>query len=166
MINIVFCGSEGPLRHIEDELNSKPAVHLIGYYETLLLLSWFLDNLKKKDRESIMIKLLFRYKGETHLINVKDVCYIGITKRIVEMHVTGTQKGVYKTYSQLSDLEHLLGKLGFVRVNRYSMVSLDMIVRIRKSELLLTNGMSVRIGAPYKETVLSILNSKPNIKIN
>ena len=166
MVNIVFCGNETPLRHIEDEFNSKPAVHLVGYYETLLLLSWFLEKVVKENLKSVKIKLLFRYKGDMHLINVQDICYIGITKRVVEMYVTGTQEGVYKTYSQLSDLEPLLKDLGFVRVNRYSLVPLDRIVKIRESDLLLTNGMSVRIGVTYREEILNILYSRPNIKIN
>ncbi len=163
MINLVFCGKEGPLRHIEDEFNSKPAVHLVGYYETLILLSWFLEKFRK---ELVKIRLLFRYKGETHLINVQDICYIEVTKRIVEIYATGRQEGIYKTYSQLSDLERMLKDLGFVRVNRYSMVSLDRIIKIKESELLLTNGMSIRIGDPYKKTILNILYSKPNIWIN
>lgn len=166
MVNIVFCLSEGRIAGIENLFDFQSATHIIKYPETVLLLENFLTNLLLHTKSPITVKLLLSYKGELNLIDIRRISYIEISKRVVGVHVAENPKEVYRAYAPIADVEKVLMRLGFMRVSRFYVVSINHIRKVGKTLLQMSAGEEIPIGRPYREQVLARLVSPPNIVVS
>ncbi len=165
MINIVFCFEEGRYQWIEDEFGFDSVTRFIDYRDTVRLLDSYLSNAHVRDYRRMPSMLLVKYRGETHLIDIHRICYIEITKRIVDVHVAGDGDVSYKAYAPISVLEKALDHLGFVRVSRFYVVSLEHIARICGAQIEMDGGKEIPVGRAYKKHLLALLRDGGNVYI-
>lgn len=165
MVNLVFCLSEGRNQWIEDEFGSISLTRLVQYEDSVRFLESYLSHVPKATFGSININLLINYKWESHLIDIRKISYIEITKRIAEIHVSEGESKVYKTYAPLALLEKILVDLGFVRISRFYVVSLDFIRKIRGPQIELSIGTELPVGRPYRKKLLAKIYGEPNVAV-
>lgn len=160
MVNIVFCISEGNRKKVEDEFSFRAVTLSYGYEESKLMLDHFLSKFGITSENQIDAKLQLKYFDETENIDLRRISHIRIKKRVVQVFVAGRKNSLYQAYAKLSDLERGLKELGFVRVSRFHMVSLNHIQKIAGSEIVLSAGKSVKIGRGYRQNVKDLLQDK------
>lgn len=165
MVNLVFCLSEGRNQWIEDEFGSKSLTRLVQYEDSVRFLESYLSTVPRTTFGTVNINLLVNYKWETHLIDIRKISYIEITKRIAEIHVSEGESKVYKTYAPLALLEKILIGLGFVRISRFYVVSLDFIRRIRGPQIELSIGTELPVGRSYRKKLLAKIYGEPNVSV-
>lgn len=165
MINIVFCIGEGRYQWIEDEFGFDSVTRFVDYRDTVRLLNSFLSDAQHRDLKNTSTQLLLKYKGETHLIDIHKICYIEVTKRIVDVHVGESGDISYKAYAPLCVLEKALSHLGFVRVSRYYVVSVEHIRRICGMQIRMDDGEDIPVGRSYKKKLLALLRGEQNVLI-
>lgn len=165
MVNLVFCLSEGRYQWIEDEFGSKSLTRLVQFKDSVRFLESYLSHVSNNKGLGTNIKLLIKYKGETHLIDIHKISYIEITKRIIEIHVSEGGGEVYKAYASLSVLEKILARLGFIRISRFYVVAIDFIRKICGAQIELSIGKALPIGRPYKKKLLAVVYGEPNAAV-
>ena len=72
---------------------------------------------------------------------------------------------MYKTYAPLALLEKILLDLGFVRISRFYVVSLDFIRKIRGPQIELSIGTELPVGRPYRKKLLAKIYGEPNVAV-
>lgn len=166
MINIVFCMSKGKEIDLKNVLEKDSVKYIIGYSDSVLLLDSFLSDVLRCKNDPVGIRLLMSYKGETHLIDVRKISFIEISKRMVEVHVTEGGRRVYTAYAPAEKLERVLSKLGFIRVSRFSLVATAYIQKIHESQIHLKSEEKVTIGRTYRKEFLERISGEPHIFIS
>lgn len=165
MVSIVFCMSKGRSIELKDVQTKDSVTYIIEYNNAVLLLDSFLSDVRRYKKDPVGIKLLMSYKGETHLIDIHKISFIEICKRKVEVHVTEGEGKTYAAYAPVEELEGALGKLGFIRVSRFSLVAIAYIQRIRESQIHLKSEETVAIGRTYRKEFLERITGEPHIFI-
>lgn len=156
MINIVFCISEGNHKRYEDEFSLKNKTHIFRYDDSKILLKQFLSYLSLNSAKVIETKLELKHRGERMLIDLNRICYIEITKRIVEVHVIDEETPSYLAYAKISDLEECLEGLGFIRVHKSFLVSIHYIENFSSTEITMRMGKVIHVGRVFKHNVKDI----------
>lgn len=156
MVNIVFCISESDLKRVEDEFSFNALTRIFEYEDHALFLESFLPYLTSEKGKNIQTKLQLKHRGNTVVLDLQRICYIEISKRIVEVHVTGEENSSYQAYARMYDLERCLNDLGFIRVHKSYLVAVNYINRICDSEIILSHGEIIHIGRTFKKSIKAI----------
>ena len=88
--------------------------------------------------------------GELVAINIKEIMYIESNKHKVTVY---TQKKDIVTKAKISDLEEKMKDYGFIRVHIGYLINMKYIFSIEKTEIILTNQISVPMSRHRTEQV-------------
>lgn len=105
----------------------------------------------KHCQKSTIEKIIVGMKNVYTSINIEDIYFIEVFKRIVKIHHRG---GITETYEQLKNLENKLCSFGFVKSHRSVLVAARHIKMLEPTRLVLVN----------KETVSVSKSCYPNVR--
>lgn len=89
----------------------------------------------------------FEFDGKTSLININEISYFEIWKRIVTVHYENEKTA--KFYSSMEQLENKLSGKNFIRVHRSYLVNMPYITSLQHNNLLLKDGETIPVGITY-----------------
>ena len=98
-------------------------------------------------------KLSVRVNGEIRLIDLKSILYVETVERNSFIYTEG---GVFESQLRLYELEAMLAEHNFIRVNKSTLVNLNMIESLksdidRRIRVTLKNGYQLIISRTYAE---------------
>ena len=98
-------------------------------------------------------KLSARVNGEIRLIDLKSILYVETVERNSFIYTEG---GVFESQLRLYELEAMLAEHNFIRVNKSTLVNLNMIESLksdidRRIRVTLKNGYQLIISRAYAE---------------
>ena len=98
-------------------------------------------------------KLSVRVNGEIRLIDLKSILYVETVDRNSFIYTEG---GVFESQLRLYELEAMLAEHNFIRVNKSTLVNLNMIESLksdidRRIRVTLKNGYQLIISRAYAE---------------
>ena len=98
-------------------------------------------------------KLSVRVNGEIRLIDLKSILYVETVERNSFIYTEG---GVFESQLRLYELEAMLAEHNFIRVNKSTLVNLNMIESLksdidRRIRVTLKNGYQLIISRAYAE---------------
>lgn len=98
-------------------------------------------------------KLSVRVNGEIRLIDLKSILYVETVERNSFIYTDG---GVFESQLRLYELEAMLAEHNFIRVNKSTLVNLNMIESLksdidRRIRVTLKNGYQLIISRAYAE---------------
>lgn len=98
-------------------------------------------------------KLSVRVNGEIRLIDLKSILYVETVERNSFIY---TESGVFESQLRLYELEAMLAEHNFIRVNKSTLVNLNMIESLksdidRRIRVTLKNGYQLIISRAYAE---------------
>ena len=104
-------------------------------------------------------KLSVRVNGEIRLIDLKSILYAETVERNSFIY---TEDGVFESQLRLYELEAMLAEHNFIRVNKSTLVNLNMIESLksdidRRIRVTLKNGYQLIISRAYAEDFKSKL---------
>ncbi len=104
-------------------------------------------------------KLSVRVNGEIRLIDLKSILYVETVERNSFIY---TEDGVFESQLRLYELEAMLTEHNFIRVNKSTLVNLNMIESLksdidRRIRVTLKNGYQLIISRAYAEDFKSKL---------
>ena len=104
-------------------------------------------------------KLSVRINGEIRLIDLKSILYVETVERNSFIYTEG---GVFESQLRLYELEAMLAEHNFIRVNKSTLVNLNMIESLksdidRRIRVTLKNGYQLIISRAYAEDFKSKL---------
>ena len=104
-------------------------------------------------------KLSVRVNGEIRLIDLKSILYVETVERNSFIYTEG---GVFESQLRLYELEAMLAEHNFIRVNKSTLVNLNMIESLksdidRRIRVTLKNGYQLIISRAYAEDFKSKL---------
>ncbi|MCQ2530476.1 MAG: LytTR family transcriptional regulator DNA-binding domain-containing protein [Lachnospiraceae bacterium] len=149
MYNIVFCFNENNKR-IDDAFEFTSRTDIIEKEASLLYYRRFLTEILQGNREYVPVKMLVRSRGELHVLEIEKINYIEIFGRIVAIHL---DEETVEAYAALEEMEERLWDLGFFRVHRSFLVSVNKIKKVSRTSLVLENGEELPVGKTYYKKV-------------
>ncbi len=98
-------------------------------------------------------KLSVRVNGEIRLIDLKSILYVETVERNSFIYTEG---GVFESQLRLYELEAMLAEHNFIRINKSTLVNLNMIESLksdidRRIRVTLKNGYQLIISRAYAE---------------
>ena len=98
-------------------------------------------------------KLSVRVNGEIRLLDLKSILYVETVERNSFIYTEG---GVFESQLRLYELEAMLAEHNFIRVNKSTLVNLNMIESLksdidRRIRVTLKNGYQLIISRAYAE---------------
>lgn len=81
-------------------------------------------------------------------VSIRDILYLKYENRIVEFVMA--EKSI-KTSGQLVDFEIQLKKHNFIRVNKDTLVSISLIKKVTKTDIIMVNLDAIQISRNYKQ---------------
>ena len=165
MVNVVFCISEGNHKRIGDEFSFRSNTQVLRYCDSPALWNRFLAAFLTLNQKDVMAKMQLKYKGETTVIDLENISYIEVKKRIVEVHVSERGEKIYSAYAKLADLEQTLFPLGFIRVSKSYMVSAGHVQMYSGSRLTLKIGTVIPVGECYRRNLLAWFQEKTQVSL-
>lgn len=96
--------------------------------------------MKEAGRESRMVRFSF-VEGDT-VLQADDIIYIETNKHRNFFH---TQKGLYRIYRKLGDIEEDLAGMDFVRIHQSFLVNMRYVDRISSYVMRLTTGEELSV---------------------
>ena len=98
-------------------------------------------------------KLSVRVNGEIRLIDLKSILYVETVERNSFIYTEG---GVFESQLRLYELEAMLAEHNFIRVNKSTLVNLNMIESLksdidRRIRVTMKNGYQLIISRAYAE---------------
>lgn len=149
MHNIVFCFDENN-KHIEDAFGFTARTEIVEKEASSLYYRRFLTEILRVNREYVPVKMLVRSKGELYVLEVDKINYIEAFGRIAVIHYI---QDTIETYATLEEIEERLMDLGFFRVHRSFLVSVNKIKKFSRESLALENGEELPVGKTYYKKV-------------
>lgn len=159
MLYLVFCLTDGTFRDIQDEFDFQSETMFVDYHTSDVFLKEKTPPRFWEKMTSAKMKLVMSLKGETHILDPEKILYLEINGKILRAHLEGS-KEVCETYAQLTDVEEMLEKIGFLRISRFYIVSICHITAIQGGEVRLSSGERFRIGRSYREKLKMVLVEK------
>ncbi|MES2377541.1 MAG: DNA-binding response regulator [Bacteroidota bacterium] len=100
-------------------------------------------------------------KGKMIRLNHEDVFYVEACQNYVAIHL---EKSKYITYLTMKELEQKLSNTSFLRIHKSYLVNESKIHSVDGDYVILENNFFIKIGANYKESMLTSLH--PNFFIS
>lgn len=131
---------------------SRP--HMDGRTDRLLA---FLHGAHRQDGEVYLRRLVLREIGRVLFVSLDDVDWIEAEDYYVSLHV-GSKAHLLR--EGLARLVERLDPRRFIQVHRSAVVSLDRVVQLRKSSLVLRNGVELPVSRARRERVAAALGAR------
>ena len=145
MNNIVFCFSENNKR-IDDAFEFMARTEVVEKKASLIYYRLFLEEILKRNRDYVPVKLMVRSKGEIFVLEVDKINYMEMFGRIMAIHY---ENEIIEAYAALEEMEERLSNLGFFRVHRSFLVSAEKIKKANRTSVLLVTGDELPVGKTY-----------------
>ena len=159
MLYLVFCLTEGKFRDIRNEFDyDEKTRKFVDRQESDEFLKDYKSDRFWEIHQLHQLKLLFTFRGDYHLLSIEKISFLEISGRIVKAHLDDSE--TVQTYAQFKGLEESLGKIGFIRISRFFIVSIRHICAIQGGEVRLVTGERLPIGRKYKKALKVVLVEK------
>lgn len=105
------------------------------------------------------MKIPFKQGNEVHLIDIDDIQYLDIYKKIISVH---TKDEIYQTLSTLSDWHNFLEQFGFEGLSQSAIVNMSKIESFDKemNMVIFEQGKSIGVSRANVKKIRDYIKSK------
>jgi two-component system LytT family response regulator len=119
------------------------------------------QELERKATAKVQEESLIHIRSERQILFFKpeEIVYIESASNYLKFHLT--DKRVQSTYKSLSVLSEDLQHTSLMRIHRSFMVNLNKVVSLNGNMINMGGGITIQLGASYRDAFLKRLNVKP-----
>lgn len=96
-----------------------------------------------------------KYKGETHLIELKEITYIDVFDHNVFIHC---EKDKYQKFGRIKDEIATLSEYGFVQCHKSILVNMQHIKSISERSIILKNNLQLQLSKNFRKKLIESFN--------